>query len=157
MRTEQCGRLNPPFCAACWFPGSGTYFEQLLFIFSKDMDHEEEQVVVVYSVSGTRVGRRRGQVRQEVTLLSTSHSRIDPPSLLDWQIPHSPHLNSEGCVISEGLPWPSSTPESSALLRQGLGWSCLSLQRASWVPGSGWDTGSGTGSWLTSGNWLSGS
>lgn len=33
--------------------------------------------------------------------------------------------------------WPSSTPESSALLRQGLGWSPLSLQRASWVPGSG--------------------
>lgn len=117
-------------------------------------------MVIVYSVSGTRVGRGRGQVRsgKEVTLLATRHSRPDLQSLRDpcW-ILHSPHLNSEGCVISEGLPWPSSTPESSALLRQGLGWSCLSLQRASCVPGSGWDTGSGTGSWLTGGNWLSGS
>lgn len=114
-------------------------------------------MVVVYSVSGTSVRRSRGQVRWEVTLLSVPHSRLDLLSLLDWQILHSPHLNSEGCVVSEGLPWPSSTPESSALLRQGLGWSRLGLQRASWVPGSGWDTGSGRGSWLTSGSWLSGS
>lgn len=65
------------------------------------------------------------------------------------------HLNSAECIISEGLPWPSSTPESSALLRQGLGWSPLSLQRASWVPGSGSNPSPTWGSWVSS-SWASG-
>lgn len=42
-------------------------------------------MVIVYSVSGTRVGRGRGQVRsgKEVTLLATRHSRPDLQSLRD--------------------------------------------------------------------------
>ena len=64
------------------------------------------------------------------------------------------YLNSAEWDTSEGLPCPSSTPESSALLGHGLGWSRLSGQRASWVPGSG--SGSGTGPSPTGGPWVSG-
>lgn len=60
--------------------------------------------------------------------------------------------------MSEGLPCPSSTPESSALLRHGLGWSRLSWHRVSWVPGSGSGSGpSPTRGGLASGSWVPGS
>lgn len=68
-------------------------------------------------------------------------------------VAQSCYLNSEEWTISEGLPCPSSTPESSALLRHGLGWSRLSWQRTSWVPGSGSDTGPS----LTRDSWASSS
>lgn len=60
------GPVQPcPPCVALahsWDPG--TYSEELLFVFSKHMDHQQEQVIVVYSVRRTSVGRTRGQREQ---------------------------------------------------------------------------------------------
>lgn len=72
-----------------------------------------------------------GWVSRELCLLVYWEDRPPGPLLpglgVSLTSAHSlAHLNSAEWDISEGLPCPSSTPESSALLRHGLGWSRLS-------------------------------
>ena len=57
--------------AHSWDPG--TYSEELLFVFSKHMDHQQEQVIVVDSVRGTGVGRTRGQLEQGQGEVTQAH------------------------------------------------------------------------------------